>query len=88
MTDPLEQIEMIPIAEVAKRVGFSRSMIYVLIKEDGFPEPIKTRSASRWCPLEIYEWKQRKKAERPGASRAAEQSKPKPRRERDNSDLI
>ena len=34
----------------------SRSGVYVAMKEDGFPRPIRYRGRSLWVALEVAQW--------------------------------
>ncbi len=46
------------IAEVARRIGFSRSWVYERLAagDCGFPRPLKIRAAYRWDSQEIDLW--------------------------------
>lgn len=48
---------LLKLAEVIRRVGLGKSMIYRLISEDRFPAPYKiSPCASRWSEQEVVEW--------------------------------
>lgn len=48
---------LLKLAEVIRRVGLEKSMIYRLISEDRFPAPYKlSANASRWSEHEIVAW--------------------------------
>lgn len=48
---------LIKLAEVCRRIGLGKSMIYAMTKEDRFPAPCKTSPfASRWSENEIVAW--------------------------------
>jgi len=48
---------LLKLAEVIRRVGLGKSMIYRLISEDRFPAPYKlAANASRWSEHEIAAW--------------------------------
>lgn len=48
---------LIKLAEVSKRVGIGKSMIYRKIKEGTFPRPYKLSPfAARWSEQEITAW--------------------------------
>jgi prophage regulatory protein len=45
------------LAEVSRRVGLGKSMIYDLIRQDRFPAPYKiSPAASRWSEREVVAW--------------------------------
>jgi len=48
---------LIKLAEVMRRVGLGKTMVYRLIKEDRFPRPYKLSAfAARWSEQEIVAW--------------------------------
>jgi prophage regulatory protein len=48
---------LLRIAEVSRRVGLGKSMIYELIAKERFPAPYKISAcASRWSEQEIVAW--------------------------------
>lgn len=54
-TDPPERL--LKLAEVSRRVGLGKSMIYRLITQGRFPPPYKISPyASRWSEQEIVAW--------------------------------
>ena len=56
--EPDERPErLIKLAEVCRRVGLGKTMVYKLIKEGRFPAPYKISPfASRWSEAEIVAW--------------------------------
>ena len=54
----LEQPErLLRLAEVCRRVGLGKSMIYEMIRQDRFPPPYKISPfASRWSEREVVAW--------------------------------
>lgn len=42
--------------QVTEMTGMSRSGVYVAMKEDGFPRPIRYRGRSLWVALEVSQW--------------------------------
>lgn len=55
LTEPPERL--IKLAEVSRRVGLGKSMIYRLIGEGRFPAPYKISAyASRWSEAEVVAW--------------------------------
>ena len=57
MCQPGEADRLIKLAEVMRRVGLGKTMVYRLIKEGRFPRPYKLSPfAARWSELEIVEW--------------------------------
>ena len=51
-----EPIELISISQVCNKLEMSKSSIYNLIRDDGFPHPVKIGKASRWVRSAIEEW--------------------------------
>lgn len=47
---------LIPINEVMKRTSIGRTMIYQLIRQGEFPQPVKICGASRWVLGEVTDW--------------------------------
>jgi predicted DNA-binding transcriptional regulator AlpA len=41
---------------VAKAIGCSRSMLWKMIKQEGFPSPIRYGSLNRWRVSEVNAW--------------------------------
>lgn len=57
---------LIPLSEVLRITGRSRSAVYTDIKHGRFPRPCKVDSSSRWLYREIEEWVAERVAERDG----------------------
>lgn len=56
-TFPQPPERFLKLAEVSRRVGLGKTMIYALIKEQRFPKPYKiSPSASRWSEQEVVAW--------------------------------
>lgn len=54
-SDPPDRL--LRLAEVSRRVGIGKTMIYDLIGRDRFPAPYKVSpKASRWSEAEIVAW--------------------------------
>jgi prophage regulatory protein len=54
---PVRPERLIKLAEVSRRVGLGKTMIYGLIREGRFPAPYKISDyASRWSEQEISAW--------------------------------
>ena len=48
---------LLTVAEVLEATGLSRSTVYVLMRQGGFPEPLKVGPrAVRWRLSEIEDW--------------------------------
>lgn len=53
-TDPERLLRL---KEVCRRVGYERSMIYLMIKKGTFPAPYKpSPGAARWSEAEVVGW--------------------------------
>lgn len=52
----MEEITLLKIEAVAKAIGVSEKHIYRLIRQQGFPKPIKIGRSSRWKKSDIAEW--------------------------------
>ncbi len=63
--DPIDVLLQLP--EVCRQVGFGKTAIYRMIKEETFPEPIKLGPASRWSQNEVQAWIEKQKAARRAA---------------------
>ena len=49
--------KLLPIGEVSKRLGVSKSAIYKWVKDNRFPKPIILgESSSRWFENEVEQW--------------------------------
>jgi prophage regulatory protein len=56
---------LLRLPEVIERTGLSRSRIYELLDQDGFPRPVKLgERANAWADVEIEDWIQRRLAAR------------------------
>lgn len=51
-----EETRFLPLPDVMRRCGISRSHIYGAIKLGTFPAPVKISSSSRWLEHEINSW--------------------------------
>lgn len=55
--EPEEDDRLIKLAEVMRRVGLGKTMIYRLIKQGRFPRPYKLSPfAARWSEREVVDW--------------------------------
>lgn len=62
----MAEISFLRIDEVKRRVGLSRSPIYVRIKAGTFPRPVKLDSkAVAWVESEVTAWQDAKIKKRP-----------------------
>lgn len=64
--DTVESLRFMRLPEVCHKIALSRTVVYALIKEGRFPEPVKMGYASRWLESEVEDWI----TERVAASRA------------------
>lgn len=65
MSESEETDQLLRLADVKRRVGLGKTMIYHLIGEGRFPKPCKiTPFAARWSELEIKDWIERTKRQR------------------------
>jgi len=56
---------LLPIAAVqAELGGVHRTTIYGLVREGGFPQPVKIGGSSRWLSDELRAWRDRRAADR------------------------
>lgn len=54
---PPQPERFLKLAEVCRRVGLGKTMVYEMIKEQRFPKPYKiAATASRWSEREVVEW--------------------------------
>lgn len=58
-----EVINFLPLNEVKKRTGSSKTAIYKMIQEGSFPKPVKLGAHSVWPDTHIREWQRAKMAE-------------------------
>ncbi len=49
-------MELLRLKEVEEKVGWKKTKIYAMIKENAFPAPRKFNRSSRWLSSEIEEW--------------------------------
>ncbi len=49
-------MKFLRLKEVEKKVGWKKTKIYAMIKENTFPAPKKFNRSSRWLSSEIEEW--------------------------------
>lgn len=55
--DGMPAERLLKLAEVSRRVGFGKTMIYAMIKEGRFPAPYKISPfAARWSEREVVAW--------------------------------
>lgn len=47
---------LLEVNDVCRKVKFSKTTLYDLIKNDGFPKPIKVGAKSVWVEAEIDQW--------------------------------
>lgn len=47
---------LLEVNDVCRKVKFSKTTLYELIKNDGFPKPIKVGAKSVWVEAEIDAW--------------------------------
>ncbi len=62
-------LRLIPLEEVIRRTGMKRTSIYLMLKKNGFPSPVKILRASRWAEHEVSAWIQAQMAKRVTAPR-------------------
>jgi len=55
---------LLPIREVAARVGLCRAEIYKRVQAGRFPALVKLGTSSRWSEREVADWIERQKAGR------------------------
>lgn len=48
--------KLLTVHDVCRRIGFRQSKIYLLIRDAGFPKPIKVGASSRWVTSEVDAW--------------------------------
>ncbi|QDQ25320.1 AlpA family phage regulatory protein [Chitinimonas arctica] len=49
-------MRLLTITDVESKVSFGKSKIYAMIKNDGFPAPIKIGYSARWLESSIDVW--------------------------------
>ena len=53
----MSELRLLPMAEVCRKVGVTRTHIYRLIKGEGFPKPLHLSAQSRaWRNDEVDQW--------------------------------
>lgn len=52
----MSDLQLLRRDEVMKKVGISKSTLYKLIREDGFPKPARVGASSAWVESEIDAW--------------------------------
>ena len=58
-------IQLLTAPEVAAAVRCSRAQVYILMKRDGFPSPVKIgQRTSAWLASEVDAWIERQAADR------------------------
>lgn len=61
----MSELRLLPIAEVCRKVGVTRTHIYRLMKEQGFPRPVRLSAQSRaWRNDELDRWIEERSAMR------------------------
>lgn len=55
-----EDIRFLKLEEVCSRIGVEKSKLYKMIREGGFPKPVKLGSASLWADVTVREWQLQK----------------------------
>lgn len=58
---------LLEVNDVCRKVKFSKTTLYDLIKNDGFPKPIKVGAKSVWVEAEIDQWIESKISSRDSA---------------------
>lgn len=54
-----QETKMLRIAEVCRRVGVSKSQIYRMVKDSGFPAPVQiSRRTNAWVSADVEHWLQ------------------------------
>jgi prophage regulatory protein len=67
-SDP-KPLRLIPLEEVIQRTGMKRTSIYLMLKYNEFPSPVKILRSSRWAEHEVAAWIQAQMAKRVMAPR-------------------
>lgn len=49
-------MQMLSARTVAARIAVSRTMVYALMRDDGFPRPLKLKGRSVWLQEEVDAW--------------------------------
>lgn len=52
----MSDLQLLRRDEVMKKVGISKSTLYRLIREDGFPQPARVGASSVWVESEVDAW--------------------------------
>jgi prophage regulatory protein len=62
-------LRLIPLNEVIHRTGMKRTSIYLMLKCNDFPKPVKILRSSRWAEHEVSAWIQAQMSKRVMARR-------------------
>lgn len=57
---------LIPITEVTRQAGLSRTSVYERVAAGTFPQPCRLGTNTRWSEREVQDWIAQRLAERPG----------------------
>ena len=49
-------IDWLTAEQVMAKINFGRTALYKMIKEDGFPRPVKVGQKSRWVKSHVEDW--------------------------------
>ena len=52
----MSDLQLLRRDEVMKKVGISKSTLYKLVREDGFPPPARVGASSVWVEAEVDAW--------------------------------
>lgn len=52
----MSDLQLLRRDEVMKKVGISKSTLYKLIREGGFPQPVRVGASSTWVESEVDAW--------------------------------
>ncbi len=52
----MSDLQLLRRDEVMKKVGICKSTLYKLIRESGFPQPVRVGASSTWVESEVDAW--------------------------------
>lgn len=52
----MSELQLLRRGEVMKKVGIGKSTLYKLIRESGFPQPVRVGASSTWVESEVDAW--------------------------------
>ncbi|MEN5207984.1 AlpA family phage regulatory protein [Stenotrophomonas terrae] len=52
----MSELQLLRRGEVMKKVGIGKSTLYKLIREGGFPPPVRVGASSTWVESEVDAW--------------------------------